>query len=126
MGKQKLRRQLGDNEAMAISRTLRISPQKLNLVAQTIRGKRVSQAVTNLTHSRRRISADVMKCLMSAVANAENNHSLDVDQLIVKEAYVGKSITMKRFRARARGRMGPIKKPFSRLTITVQEVDGEL
>ena len=126
MGKQKKRRVLGDHEAMAISRTLRVSPQKLNLVAATIRGRKVSQAIASLTHSRRRISTDVMKCLMSAVANAENNHSLDVDQLVVKEAYVGKSMTMKRFRPRARGRTGPIAKPFSRLTIKVQEVEGDI
>ena len=126
MGKQKAERRVDENEAMAVSRMLRVSPQKLNLVAATIRGKKVNKAVADLTHSRRRISGDVLKCLMSAVANAENNHSLDVDRLVVQEAYVGKSLTMKRMRARARGRFGPIKKPFSRLTVKVRESEGDL
>lgn len=124
MGKSKNLPRHAENEAFAVSRMLRVSPQKLNLVASMIRGKKVSKAIADLTHSRRRISEDVMKCLMSAVANAENNHGLDVDLLVVKEAYVGKSMTMKRFRARARGRAGPLIKPFSRLTVYVQEVEG--
>ncbi|MFN3233757.1 MAG: 50S ribosomal protein L22 [Alphaproteobacteria bacterium] len=123
MGKQARERSLGENEAKAVARVLRISPQKLNLVAQTIRGQKVEQALTTLAFSRRRIAQDVKKVLESAVANAENNHQLDVDQLVVAEATVGKSITMKRFRPRARGRAGKITKPFSRLTIVVREVE---
>lgn len=121
MGKQKTERRLTDDEAMAVSRMLRVSPQKLNLVAATIRGKPVGKAMADLSFSRRRISGDVKKCLMSAVANAENNHNLDVDRLVVSEAYVGKSLTMKRLRARARGRAARIIKPFSRLTVKVRE-----
>ena len=123
MGKQKTERRLADDEAMAVSRMLRVSPQKLNLVAATIRGKPVGEAMADLSFSRRRISGDVKKCLMSAVANAENNHNLDVDRLVVSEAYVGKSKTMKRLRARARGRPGHILKPFSRLTVKVRETE---
>ena len=121
MGKQRTERRLADDEAMAVSRMLRVSPQKLNLVAATIRGKPVGKAMEDLSFSRRRISGDVKKCLMSAVANAENNHNLDVDRLVVSEAYVGKSLTMKRLRARARGRAARIFKPFSRLTVKVRE-----
>lgn len=121
MGKKKQERRLADNEAQAIARSLRVSPQKLNLVAATIRGKKVEQALAELTFSKRRISNDVKKCLESAIANAENNHDLDVDSLIVAEAHVGKSFVMKRWRARARGRTGKILKPFSHLTIVVRE-----
>jgi len=121
MGKKKQERRLADNEAQAIARSLRVSPQKLNLVAATIRGKKVEQALAELTFSKRRISNDVKKCLESAIANAENNHDLDVDSLIVAEAHVGKSFVMKRWRPRARGRVGKILKPFSHLTIVVRE-----
>ncbi len=117
MGKKKQERRLADNEAQAIARSLRVSPQKLNLVAATIRGKKVDQALAELTFSKRRISNDVKKCLESAIANAENNHDLDVDSLVVAEAHVGKSMVMKRWRPRARGRVGKILKPFSHLTI---------
>jgi large subunit ribosomal protein L22 len=121
MGKPKTERQLADNEAQAIAVKLRVSPQKLNLVATMIRGKKAEAALTQLAFSRRRIAADVKNVLESAIANAENNHGLDVDRLYVKEAYVGKTLVMKRFRPRARGRMGKIIKPFSRLTVIVQE-----
>ena len=123
MGKASAPRALPENEATAIARNLRVSPQKLNLLAQLIRGKKVSTALADLEFSRKRISLDVRKCLQSAIANAENNHDLDVDQLIVAEAYVGKSITMKRFHARGRGRASRIEKPFSHLTIVVREVE---
>jgi large subunit ribosomal protein L22 len=125
MGKPKTERQLADNEAMAVTRNLRISPQKLNLVAASIRGKPVETALADLTFSRKRIAADVKKTLESAVANAENNHDLDVDQLVVKEAYVGKGLVMKRWRPRARGRIGRIMKPFSRLTVVVKEAEEQ-
>lgn len=108
MGKDKNPRRVADNEAMAKAKMLRTSPQKLNLVAQLIRGKKVEKALSDLTFSKKRISADVKKCLQSAIANAENNHNLDVDELIVAEAYVGKNLTMKRGRPRARGRFGKI------------------
>ncbi len=121
MGKQSAERRLDDTEAMAVARNLRVSPQKLNLVAATIRGRRVEDALTALTFSKRRIAGDVKKVLQSAVANAENNHQLDVDALVVKEAMVGKGLVMKRFRPRARGRMGRIIKPFSHLTVIVAE-----
>ncbi len=121
MGKQPAERRLNDTEAMAVARNLRISPQKLNLVAATIRGRRVEDALTTLTFSKRRIAGDVKKVLQSAVANAENNHQLDVDALVVKEAMVGKGLVLKRFRPRARGRMGRIIKPFSHLTVIVAE-----
>ena len=123
MSKPKFERRLKDNEAQAVARSLRVSPQKLNLVAQLIRGKKVDKALADLTFSRKRIAKDVKKTLQSAIANAENNHSLDVDQLIVAEAYVGKNLVMKRFHTRARGRMGKILKPFSQLTVVVREVD---
>jgi large subunit ribosomal protein L22 len=110
-----------DGEARAFSKYVRTSPQKLNLLAQMIRGKRAEQAVTDLEFSTRRVSNEVKKCLESAIANAENNHNLDIDKLIVSEAYVGKSIVMKRFRARAKGRGARILKPFSNLTIVVKE-----
>ena len=125
MGKPKNERRLADNEAQAMHRNIRISPQKLNLVAQMIRGKKAAVALNDLEFSRKRIANDVRKCLASAIANAENNHELDVDNLVVKEAYVGKSITMKRFMARGRGRASRIVKPFSHLTIVVREVEEE-
>ncbi|MBL71343.1 MAG: 50S ribosomal protein L22 [Rhodobiaceae bacterium] len=123
MGKASLQRQLPDNEAKAVGRMIRTSPQKLNLVAQLIRGKKAEQALNDLTFSRRRVAVDVKKVLQSAIANAENNHNLDVDSLIVSEAYVGKNLVMKRFRARAKGRAARILKPFSQLTIVVREVE---
>ncbi len=123
MTKSKFERRLKDNEAEAVARSLRVSPQKLNLVAQLIRGKKVETALADLTFSHKRIAKDVKKTLQSAIANAENNHGLDVDQLVVAEAYVGKNLVMKRFHARARGRMGRIEKPFSQLTVVVREVE---
>ena len=125
MSKDKNPRRVADNEAMAKSKMLRTSPQKLNLVAQMIRGKKVDRALTDLTFSNKRISADVKKCLQSAIANAENNHNLDVDELIVAEAYVGKNLTMKRGRPRARGRFGKILKPFAELTILVRQIEEQ-
>ncbi|WP_116133195.1 50S ribosomal protein L22 [Tropicimonas sp. IMCC34043] len=125
MGKEKNPRRVADNEAMAKLRMLRTSPQKLNLVAAMIRGKKVEKALVDLTFSKRRIAEDVKKCLQSAIANAENNHNLDVDELIVAEAYVGKNMTLKRGRPRARGRYGKIMKPFSELTITVRQVEEQ-
>jgi len=125
MGKEKNPRRVADNEAMAKLRMLKTSPQKLNLLAGLIRGKKVDQALNDLTFSKKRIAADVKKCLQSAIANAENNHNLDVDELIVSEAYVGKNLTMKRGRPRARGRFGRIIKPFSELTIKVRQIEGQ-
>ena len=122
MGKAKTERRLKTNEAQAVARTIRISPQKLNLVAALIRGKKVDKALAELEFSRKRIASTVKKTLESAIANAENNHDLDVDSLVVAEAYVGKSITMKRFHARGRGRASRVEKPFSHLTIVVREV----
>lgn len=121
MGKTATPRALPDNEAKAISRMLRVSPQKLNLLAQLIRGKKVGRALADLEFSRKRIALDVRKCLQSAIANAENNHDLDVDDLVVSQAFVGKALVMKRFHARARGRAGRVEKPFSNLTIIVRE-----
>ncbi len=121
MGKSAAPRKVKDNEALAVARALRTSPQKLNLVASSIRGKKVDAALAELTFSKRRIAKDVKKVLQSAIANAENNHQLDVDELVVAEATVGKAMVMKRFSARARGRMGRIEKFFSRLTIVVRE-----
>jgi large subunit ribosomal protein L22 len=121
MGKPKAERRLPENEVQAVARNLRVSPQKLNLVAAMIRGKKVQTALTELEFSRKRIAVDVRKCLMSAVANAENNHGLDVDDLVVSEAFVGKNLVMKRFHARGRGRSGGIMKPFSQLTVIVRE-----
>ena len=121
MGKQGKPRVLADSEAKTIVRNIRVSPQKLNLVATMIRGMDVNKAIATLTFSRRRISNDVEKALQSAIANAENNHSLDVDRLYVKEAHVGKGLVMKRFKARARGRGARILKPYSHLTIIVGE-----
>ena len=121
MGKPSSPRKRADNEAQAVLRNLRISPQKLNLVATMIRGMDANRAIAALTFSRRRVAGDVKKALQSAIANAENNHSLDVDRLYVKEAHVGKALVMKRFKARARGRGARILKPFSHLTIIVGE-----
>ena len=121
MGKPKSERRLEDSQAQAVATQLRISPQKLNLVAAMIRGKKAEKAVTDLAFSRRRIAGDVKKVLESAIANAENNHGLDVDQLWVKEAFVGKAMVMKRWKARARGRVGRVKKPFAKLTVIVEE-----
>ncbi len=122
MGTEKNPRRVADNEAMAVARMLRTSPQKLNLVAALIRGKKVEKALADLTFSKRRIAGDVKKCLQSAIANAENNHGLDVDSLVVAEAWVGKNLVMKRGRPRARGRFGKIMKPFSEITIKVRQV----
>ena len=121
MGKEKRERVLKDNEAQAILRNVRISPQKLNLVAASIRGLPVDKALAALTFSKRRVAADVKKTLESAIANAENNHGLDVDELVVAEAWVGKNLVMKRGRPRARGRFGRIHKPFSQITIKVRQ-----
>ena len=117
-------RALPDNEAQAIARMLRVSPQKLNLVAQLIRGKKVHIALADLEFSRKRIAHEVRKCLESAIANAENNHDLDVDDLVVARAHVGKGLVIKRFHARGRGRAGKILKPFSHLTIVVRQVEA--
>jgi large subunit ribosomal protein L22 len=114
---------MGDNEALAVGNMIRTSPQKLNLVAETIRGKKVEAALADLTFSRRRVAQEVKKVLQSAIANAENNHQLDVDQLLVTEASVGKSLVLKRFRPRARGRTGAILKPYSRIRIVVRQVE---
>ncbi|OUS22604.1 50S ribosomal protein L22 [Litorivita pollutaquae] len=125
MSKDKNPRRVADNEAMAKLRMLRTSPQKLNLVAAMIRGKKVGKALDDLTFSKKRIAIDVKKCLQSAIANAENNHNLDVDELVVAEAFVGKNLVMKRGRPRARGRFGKIVKPFSELTIKVRQVEEQ-
>jgi large subunit ribosomal protein L22 len=124
MGKVKAPRAIADYEAKAVCRMLRVSPQKLNLLAQLIRGKKVEAALADLEFSRKRIALDVRKTLESAIANAENNHDLDVDDLVVAEAYVGKGLVMKRFHPRARGRAGRIEKPFANLTIIVRETAG--
>jgi large subunit ribosomal protein L22 len=121
MGKPKRERELGENQAVAAAHMLRTSPRKLNLVAQMIRGLPADKALSQLTFNRRRIASEVKKVLLSAVANAENNHDLDVDRLVVVEATVGKALIMRRFRARARGRVGRIEKPFARLRIVVEE-----
>ena len=123
MGKPKTERALKDNEAKAVLRMLRISPQKLNLVAQLIRGKKVEKALADLEFSHKRISGQVKKVLESAIANAENNHGLDTDALVVAEAFVGNSLVMKRFMARGRGRSSQIQKPFAHLTIIVRQVE---
>jgi len=123
MGKARRERDLPENEAKAVARMLRVSPQKLNLVAQLIRGKKVATALADLQFSQKRIAKDVRKCLESAIANAENNHDLDVDDLIVAEAHVGKALVIKRFTPRGRGRMGRIFKPFANLTIVVRQVE---
>ena len=121
MGKAKRERVLSENEAKAVVRNLRVSPQKLNLLAQLIRGKKVEIALADLEFSRKRIAKDVRKCVMSAVANAENNHGLDVNDLVVSQAYVGKNLVIRRFHARGRGSMSAIQKPFSQLTVIVKE-----
>ncbi|MBT4686986.1 MAG: 50S ribosomal protein L22 [Rhodospirillaceae bacterium] len=121
MGKQARERRLAENEAGAQGRNIRTSPQKLNLVAQAIRGKSVDAALAELTFSKRRVAGLVKKVLQSAIANAENNHDLDVDALYVAEASVGKNMVMKRMRPRARGRMARILKPFSEIRIVVRE-----
>lgn len=123
MSKPKKERSLEANEARAVVRNLRTSPIKLNLVAELIRGKKASEALVQLTFSKKRIAVDVKKALQSAIANAENNHNLNVDALVVKEAYVGKAMVLKRFHARARGRGARILKPFSHLTIVVREAE---
>ena len=125
MGKPSRQRARADNEAKAYSRTIRVSPQKLNLVAQSIRGLPAEHALAELSFSRKRIAGTVKNVLQAAIANAENNHQLDVDRLVVSEATVGKAFVMKRFRARARGRVGRIHKPFSNLTVVVREVEEE-
>ncbi len=125
MSKASAPRRLNDNEASATLRALRVSPQKLNVVASTIRGKTAESALAALAFSPRRISDDVKKLLQSAIANAENNHQLDVDRLVVAEASVGKAFVMRRWRARARGRVGRIEKPYSNITIVVREREGD-
>ena len=125
MSKPSRPRKLAENEAKAVARTLRVSPQKLNLLAQMIRGKKVQTALADLEFSRKRIARDVQKCLQSAIANAENNHDLDIDDLIVAQAHVGKSLVIKRFVPRGRGRAGRIMKPFSHLTIVVRQVETQ-
>src|SRR5215207_2806795 len=123
MSKPKTKRALKDNEAKAVLRLLRTSGQKLNLVAQMIRGKKVDKALAELEFSRKRIAGAVKKVLESAIANAENNHGLDTDALVVAEAYVGNSLVMKRFMARGRGRSSKIQKPFAHLTIILRQVE---
>ena len=123
MSKDKNPRRVAENEAMVKLRMLRTSPQKLNLVAAMIRGKKVETALSDLAFSKKRIATDVRKCLQSAIANAENNHDLDVDELVVAEAWVGKNLTMKRGRPRARGRFGRIIKPFAEITIVVRQIE---
>ena len=122
MGKQAAPRRVGDKEALAVGNTIRGSARKLNLVAQLIRGRKVEDALNILAFSKKAMAVDVRKVLASAIANAENNHNLDVDSLVVAEASVGKALTMKRFHARGRGRASRIEKPFSHLTIVVREV----
>ena len=121
MSKKSAPRRLAESEARAFSRSIRVSPRKLNLVAQSIRGKSAQAALNQLAFSPKRIADEVKTVLESAIANAENNHQLDVDQLVVSEAFVGKALVMKRWRPRARGRVGRITKPFSNLTIIVRE-----
>ena len=125
MGKRARDRDLPDTDAKAVARMLRVSPQKLNLLAQLIRGKKVAAALADLQFSQKRIATEVKKCLESAIANAENNHDLDVDELVVAEAFVGKALVLKRFHPRGRGRMGKILKPFSHLTIVVRQVESK-
>ena len=126
MGKRANERRLAENEAMAMTRRLRTSAQKLNLVAESIRGLAVDDALSRLSFSRRRIAGDVRKTVQSAIANAENNHNLDVDRLYVAEATVGRAMVMKRWRARARGRVARIEKPFSHLTVVVREREEQI
>ena len=124
MGQNKNPRRVADNQAMAKGRMIKTSPQKLNLVAQQIRGKSVEKALADLTFSRKRVAQNVKKVLESAIANAENNHDLDIDSLIVDQAFVGKNLVMKRWRPRGRGRIGRLQKPFSEITIVVKEVEA--
>jgi large subunit ribosomal protein L22 len=124
MSKPSHPRALAENEAKAVAKMMRVSPQKLNLLAQLIRGKKVATALADLEFSRKRIAKEVRKCLQSAIANAENNHQLDIDDLVVAQAHVGKGLVMKRFHARGRGRSGKILKPFSHLTIVVRQVEA--
>jgi large subunit ribosomal protein L22 len=124
MSKKGQPRALAENEAKAVAKMLRVSPQKLNLLAQMIRGKKVATALAELEFSRKRVAKDVRKCLQSAIANAENNHQLDIDDLVVAQAHVGKGLVIKRFHARGRGRSGKILKPFSHLTIVVRQVEA--
>ena len=126
MGKEAAQRKLADNEAMAIARTLRVGPRKLNLVAASIRGLAVEEALNHLAFSKRRIAGEVRKVVQSAVANAENNHDLDIDRLYVAEITVGRSMVMKRWRPRARGRVARIIKPFSNLKVVVREREEQL
>jgi large subunit ribosomal protein L22 len=123
MGKPQRERMLKENEARAVTRLMRVSPQKLNLLAQLIRGKKAERALADLAFSRKRIAKDVKKTLESAIANAENNHDLDVDALVVVEAYVGKNLVMKRMRPRARGRASRIEKSFSQITVVLRQVE---
>ncbi len=123
MGKPKHPRVLADTEAKAIATNIRISPQKLNLVAEMIRGKKVQAAIADLEFSRKRVAEHVRKCVISAVANAENNHGLDVDALIVAEAFVGKNMVLKRFHARGRGRASSVMRPFSQITVVVRQIE---
>ncbi len=123
MGQQANPRRIAENAAMAKARMIKTSPQKLNLVAQMIRGKKVEKAIADLTFSRKRVAQDVKKVLMSAVANAEENHDLDVDSLVVDQAFVGKNMVLKRWRPRGRGRVGRLMKPFAEITIVVKEVE---
>ena len=125
MSKPNNPRRVAENEAMAVARMLRVSPQKLNLLAQLIHGKKVERALADLQFSRKRSALDVKKTLESAIANAENNHNLDVDDLVVAQAFVGKALVMKRFHARARGRASRVEKPFANLTIIVREVQAQ-
>ena len=125
MGKPKHPGSRAENEAQAIAKNIRISPQKLNLVAEMIRGKKVQAAIADLEFSRKRVAEHVRKCVISAVANAENNHGLDVDELVVAEAYVGKNMVLKRFHARGRGKASSIMRPFSQLTVVVRQVEAE-
>ncbi len=125
MSKPQAPRKVGDKEAMVFVKAIRSTPRKLNLVAQLIRGKGAQAALAELTFSHRRIAGDVKKALQSAIANAENNHQLDVDRLYVKEATVGRALVMKRFHARGRGRAAQVQKFFSNLTVVVRERDEE-
>jgi large subunit ribosomal protein L22 len=123
MGQKKNPRRVADKAAFAKGKLIRISPQKLNLVAETIRGKKVEKALAELQFSRKRVALQVRKVLESAIANAENNHDLDIDQLVVEQAFVGRNMVMKRWTPRGRGRMGRIFKPFAEITIVVKEVE---
>lgn len=123
MGQMKNPRRVGEDQAMAKGRMIKTSPQKLNLVAELIRGKKVERALNDLEFSRKRVAHEVKRVLESAIANAENNHDLDIDSLIVDKAFVGKNLVMKRWHARGRGRVGKIRKPFAEITIVVREVE---